>query len=125
MSYVKQVRRRIATRRRAKAFYAITTFLIEDDKIVRQRTIGWFWTEAEAKDCVLQNGGDWIETGWYKHALVERYDRHGLYQWPRKEERWWYRAKMPKGCRYANEYVVVKCKQPKVFDGSGGFGAFG
>lgn len=105
------------------AFYAITTFLIEKDRVVRQRTIGWFWTEREAVDTVLNNWGDWIETGWYKHAVVERYEKPGLYAGPTK--RLWFRAKMPKGCSYAHEYVVIKCKQPSVFKQSAGYGAFG
>lgn len=138
MSYVKQVRQRIGQRSRStrrakeiakskssesKAFYAITTLLIESDRVVRADPIGFFWTEEEAVNCVLKNYGDWIETGFYRHAVVEQYEKPGLYASPTK--RLWFHARLPKGGKYAHDWIVTKCRQPKIFKQISGYGAFG
>lgn len=108
-----------------KAFYTITTLKFGDGiyrVIERSDAIGWFWSEKEARECVERNYGDWIETGWYDHAVVERHTRPGLYCSPTKS--WWYKAVMPKNGKSARDFVVKKCRRPKALDGVGGFGAF-
>lgn len=122
----KSPRRKPSKSKPHDAFYTITTLKLGDGMhrvIERSDLVGWFWSEKEARKCVEENGGDWIETGYYDHAVVERHTKPGLYQHATRS--WWYKAVMPKNGTCSDDFVVKKCKQPKILDTIGGYGAFG
>ncbi len=108
-----------------QSFCTITTFYIvdNDEKRERTRTIGWFWTETEARVAVRNNYGDWVETGYYNHAVVQKWSKVGLYIQPDNE--WWYKIEMPEGGTLARHLLIKECDRPVSFNGIGGYGAFG
>lgn len=52
-------------------FVAVIRDINKKEGIVGRRTIGYFETLKEAKDCVRENRYDINESGYYKYAVIE------------------------------------------------------
>jgi len=61
-----------------KNIYTVATLYIVNEKIKRDRTVGWFQDKEKAIQCIRENWGDIYECGYYNYALVEKISE-GLY----------------------------------------------
>jgi len=72
----------------SKLYFVATIRKVDKFGVSGSRTVGYFRTLQEAKDCIAQNWGDIYEDGYYPYAVIEGVEP-GLY--PTTLDSIWYK----------------------------------
>lgn len=64
------------------SIFTITT--LKDDLPHRARCVGFYFTQKDAEEAVINNVNDMFEEGYYPYCVIEEM-KQGIYFFPRKE----------------------------------------